>query len=138
MKKLLSTNYSELSFNISLFLLRVVPGLLILADYGYGKLVNFSSKKDSFMNFMGIGSTTSLALVIFAEFFCAFLLIIGLINRLTVIPLVITMAVVVFKVDHGNIFGRGTNEIPALYLCAFTAVLLLGPGKFSVDGAMGK
>lgn len=138
MKKLLSTNYSELSFNISLFLLRVVPGLLILVDYGFGKLKNFSTKKDSFMNFMGIGSTTSLALVIFAEFFCAFLLIIGLFTRLTVIPLVITLAVVVFKVEHGNIFGRGTSEIPALYLCAFTSVLLLGPGKFSVDGIIGK
>lgn len=136
MKKLLSTNYSDLSFNISLFLLRVVPGLMMMVNHGYGKLVHFAERKDKFMNFMGIGSTTSLALAIFAEFFCAFLLITGLFTRLCVLPLVITMAVALFKANNSEIFGDG--EDAALYLTVFTGILLLGPGKFSVDGVMGK
>jgi putative oxidoreductase len=136
MKKLLSTNYSELSFNISLFLLRVVPGLMMLANHGYGKLVHFAERKDKFMNFLGIGSTTTLALVIFAEFFCAFLIIIGLFTRLSVLPLVIAMAVALFKANNSDIFGDG--EDAALYLTVFTTVLFVGPGKFSVDGVMGK
>ena len=136
MKKLLSTNYSELSFNISLFLLRVVPGLMMMANHGYGKLVHFAERKDKFMNFLGMGSTTSLALVIFAEFFCAFLIVIGLFTRLSVIPLVIAMGVALFKANDGQIFGDG--EGAAMFLVVFTSILFVGPGKFSVDGIMGK
>lgn len=136
MKKLLSTNYSDLSFNISLFLLRVVPGLMMLANHGYGKLVHFADRKDKFINLWGMGSTTSLALVIFAEFFCAFLVIIGLFTRLSVIPLVISLSVALFKAHSGDIFGDG--EIAAAFLTISFSILLLGPGKFSVDGIMGK
>ena len=136
MKKLLSTNYSDLSFNISLFLLRVVPGLMMMVNHGYGKLNHFAERKDKFMDFLGLGSATSLALAIFAEFFCAFLLVIGLFTRFSVIPLVIIMAVALFKANNGQIFGDG--EDAAMYLTVFTAILFLGPGKFSVDGVMGK
>ncbi|HET9057026.1 MAG TPA: DoxX family protein [Chitinophagaceae bacterium] len=136
MKKLLSTNYSALSFNISLFFLRVLPGIMMLANHGYDKLVHFAERKNKFMNFLGIGSTTTLALVIFAEFFCAFLLIIGLFTRLSALPLVITMGVALLKVHNGQIFGDGEDS--ALYLSVFTAILFVGPGKFSVDGIIGK
>jgi putative oxidoreductase len=136
MKKLLSTNYSALSFNISLFFLRVIPGVMLMADHGYSKLVHFAERKDKFMNFMGLGSTTTMALVIFAEFFCAFLVIIGLFTRLSAIPVVIAMGVALFKANNGDIFGNG--ELAAMYLTSFFAILMVGPGKFSVDGIMGK
>ncbi|RTL60878.1 MAG: DoxX family protein [Sphingobacteriales bacterium] len=136
MKKLLSTGYSDLSFNISLFLLRVVPGLMIMVNHGYDKLVHFAERKNKFMNFLGLGSTTSLALAIFAEFFCAFLVILGLFTRLSALPLVIVMAVALFKANNGEIFNGG--EDAALFLTVFATILLVGPGKYSVDGIMGK
>ncbi|MFT3934255.1 MAG: DoxX family protein [Chitinophagaceae bacterium] len=135
MKKLLSIAYKDWAFNIAMLLLRAVSGALII-PFGYDKLIHFSEKKDSFMNFMGIGSPLSMALVIFAEFFCGMFVILGLFTRLTVIPLIIAMSVVVFKVNHGNIFGK--NQMPALFLACFLAVFLCGPGKASADGLINK
>ncbi|MFT3946102.1 MAG: DoxX family protein [Agriterribacter sp.] len=135
MKRLLSTSYTDWAFNIALFVLRITAGLMMI-PHGYDKLVNFAEKKNTFMNFLGIGSTASLALVIFAEFFCSIFVMIGLFTRFTVLPLVIAMAVALFKA-HGNaIFTQG--EKAGLYLAIFLGILLVGPGKASVDGVMGK
>ena len=135
MKKLLSVSYRDWAFNIAMLFLRVCTGALII-PYGYSKLIHFAEKKDSFMNFMGIGSPLSMALVIFAEFFCGMFVILGLFTRIAVIPLVIAMSVVVFKVNHGNIFGKGENA--ALFLASFLAIFLCGPGKASADGLINK
>jgi len=130
MKKLTTTNYSAAAFNVALLVLRVGFGAL-LAKHGYGKLTHFTEYQDKFMNFIDLGPTTSLGLSIFAEFFCSLLLIIGLFTRLVTIPLIINMAVALFMAHGGDILGKG--EASATYIIAFTAILLLGPGKFSAD-----
>ncbi|MBX3253622.1 MAG: DoxX family protein [Chitinophagaceae bacterium] len=135
MKRLLSTNYTDWAFNTALFILRVALGLMML-PHGYDKLVHFSEKKNTFMNFLGLGSTVSLSMAIFAEFFCAMFLIIGLFTRFTVIPLIIAMSMAFFKAHNAELFGAG--EKAGLYLAGFLAILLVGPGKASVDGLMGK
>ncbi len=136
MKKLLSTKYSAGAFNSALLLLRFGVGILMIT-HGYNKLVHFGDMQHKFMNFLGLGQTVSLALVVFAEFFCSLFLIIGLFTRLSVIPLIITMGVVFFKVQKGSILGDGEDLVP-LYLCSYLVILLLGPGKISVDGMTGK
>jgi len=135
MKRLLSTSCSDWAFNIGTFLLRLGAGGLVIA-HGYDKLVHFATMRHQFMNFMGIGSSTSLTLVIFAEFFCGLLVLLGLFTRLSVIPLVISMTVALVKAHHNDVFGAG--EKAALYLVCFLAILLLGPGKASVDGVINR
>jgi putative oxidoreductase len=135
MKKLLSVSYRDGAFTIAMLLLRVGAGALII-PYGYSKLIHFAEKKDSFMNFMGIGSEPSLALVIFAEFFCGMFIILGLFTRLAVIPLIIAMGVVVFKATHADIFGKGKEA--TLFLACFLVLFLCGPGKASADGLINK
>lgn len=88
------------------------------------------------MNLLGLGSTASLALVVFAEFFCSILLILGLFTRLATIPLLITMGVVVYRVNKMDIFAGG--ELATLFFVCYLVLLLLGPGKASVDGMIGK
>jgi putative oxidoreductase len=134
MKKLMSTKYSKGGFNIAMLLLRLILGFLIMS-HGFEKLLHFSENKNNFMNFMGIGSSMSLALVIFAEFFCALFLIIGLLTRGVVIPLIITMLVALFKAHHLDFMGEG--EMATLYLGGFLALLILGPGRVSIDGMTG-
>ena len=134
MKKLLSTKYSAGAFNFAILLLRLVFGILIM-NHGYDKLIHFGDKHNTFMNFLGIGSTLSLALVIFAEFFCGLFVILGLFTRLSVIPIIIILAVAVFKAHHGAVFGDGQPAM--LYLTAFTVLLFVGPGRVSVDSMIG-
>jgi putative oxidoreductase len=135
MKKLLSISYKDWAFNLAMLLLRVGAGALMI-PHGYDKLIHFADKKNSFMNFMGMGSTLSYSLVIFAEFFCSMFIVLGLFTRLAIIPLIIAMSVAVFKATNGDIFGKGADG--TLFLTCFLAILLCGPGKASVDGLINK
>lgn len=135
MKKLLSTKYSHGSFNFGMLVLRVFVGLL-LANHGYQKLVKFGTLKYRFMNFMHLGSTVSLSLIIIAELICGVLLILGLFTRLACIPIIIGMCVVVFIASNAHIFAQGERGM--FYLAATITILFCGPGKISLDGLIGK
>jgi putative oxidoreductase len=135
MNKLLSTKYSAGAFNTAMLLLRLAVGFLMI-NHGYGKLVHFGEMQSKFMNFLGLGSTISLALVVFAEFFCSLFLILGLFTRLSAIPLIIATSVALFKAHHADFFGDG--EKASLFLGCYLVLLILGPGKISVDGMTGK
>ena len=135
MKKLFSANYSAGAFNAAMLLLRLGLGILMMA-HGYEKLRGFGDMQHKFINFMGLGSTASLALVVFAEFFCSIFLILGLFTRFAAIPLIIVTCVIIFKLNNGNVFGDA--EIAAVYLSGYLVLLLVGPGKISVDSMIGK
>ena len=135
MGKLLSTKYSAGAFSAAMLILRLGVGILMMM-HGYDKLIHFGELQHKFMNFLGIGSTMSLALVVFAEFFCSLFLILGLFTRLAAIPLIIATCVMVFKAHNGDVFGDG--ETAALYLTAYLVLLFVGPGRVSVDSMIGK
>jgi putative oxidoreductase len=135
MRKLLSTKYSAGAFSAAMLILRLGLGILMM-HAGYNKLVNFGEMQHKFMNFMGIGSSASLALVVFAEFFCSLFLILGLFTRFAAIPLIITMCVALFKAHNGEVFGDG--QTATLYLTGYLILLLVGPGRVSVDSMIGK
>ena len=135
MRKLLSTNYSAGAFNTAMLLLRIVAAGLML-KHGYDKMVHFEETASHMMNFMGIGSKATTALLIFAEFFCSLLIIIGLFTRLACIPLIIAMTVALVKAHNADFLGEG--QMAALYLLCFVVLLFTGPGKVSVDSMIGK
>jgi len=135
MRKLLSTKYSAGAFGAAMLILRLGLGILMMA-HGYNKLIHFGEMQHKFMNFMGMGSTMSLALVVFAEFFCSLFLVIGLFTRLAAIPLIIATCVMIFKAHNADIFGEG--EHAALYLTGYLVLLFVGPGRVSVDSMIGK
>jgi len=136
MKKLFSTKYSAGSFNVAMLLLRVGIGGLMLT-HGYDKLVHFDTVAAQFINFLGLGQKVSLSLCIFAEFFCSALLILGLFTRLAAFALIVNMCVIIFQVFHGKILDPNC-ESAVLYLTAYLVIILVGPGKASVDGMIGK
>ena len=136
MKKLFTTKVSETTLSVALLVLRLGAGSLIMIQHGLPKLQNFSSKADQFSDPFGIGSTASFSLVIFAEFFCAAFIILGLFTRLAAIPLVVAMGVALFIAHNGDLFGKG--ELPGLFLFCFLLLLLTGPGRFSLDRLIGK
>ena len=135
MKKLFTTGYSTSAFNLALLILRVGSGILMM-NHGYDKLVKFQDMAPNFMNFLGMSGTVSLALVVFAEFFCSIFLILGLFTRLAAIPLIIDVAVAVAKGHNMDIFGDG--EHAAIFFLVFVTILLVGPGRISVDGMINK
>lgn len=69
-------------------------------------------------------------LAIFCEFCCSLFLIAGLIVRIIVVPMIISMAVAFFDI-HDAMFPEG--ELSLIYLIMFTVLLITGPGRYSLD-----
>lgn len=82
-------------------------------------------------------------LVTFAELGGAVLLLAGLFTRLATLPLIATMigAIILVKADLGIIAGPDAPmpgaELDIALLAGLVALLLVGPGRFSADHAMG-
>jgi putative oxidoreductase len=79
---------------------------------------------------MNIGSEISLLVVIFAEMLCSIFFIIGALFRLSMIPMLITLAVAFFHVHNGSIMQ---GELAFIYLIVFIMMYVSGPGEYSVD-----
>lgn len=131
MKKFfLSASRGSLTSDLAALILRIGFGILMIPSHGYAKLVSFNERKDEFMDFLGLGSTVSLSLAVFAEIFCSVLLILGLLTRLATIPLLITI-LVIFSVHNWELIGK--YELVTAFFVGYLAIILQGPGRFSLD-----
>lgn len=135
MKKIFSIKYSDNGIALATLLLRLALGGLII-PHGYSKLISFAAKSSTFADPFHIGHPVSMALVIFAEFFCGVFILLGLFTRLACIPLIISTGVAVFYAHKGDFFGQG--ELATLYLLGYLALFFTGPGKISIDKFIGK
>ena len=136
MKKLLSTGYSDNAFNFALLVQRVATGLLLLIGHGLPKISNFSSLSGGFFDPLRIGHRNSLILVILAELFCSMFLVLGLFTRFAAFIIVINLSVAVFVVNHNQ--PLKSVELGGIFLTSVFTIMIVGPGRVSVDGMMGK
>jgi putative oxidoreductase len=136
MRKLLSTSYSTGAFNFAMLVQRVVTGLLLLIGHGLPKISNFSDLSAGFYDPLHIGHRGSLILVILAELFCSMLLVLGLFTRIVAFIIVINLSVAVFIYHHGQPLKN--VDLGAIYLTSVFTIMIVGPGRISVDGMMGK
>lgn len=111
-------------------LLRLILGGLFIY-HGYLKIENYSTFQPMMQDVIGIGSKLSYNLVIFAEFGCGILLVLGFLTRLAVIPILITMIVAFFIAHKNDAFMMKT--LPFAYMLLCLPVFILGSGKYSVD-----
>lgn len=121
---------SQKTTALGLLVLRLGMGIPMLT-HGIGKAMNFSHMSEMFVDPFGISNMGALYLVIFAELVCAILVAIGLFTRLAAIPVIITMATAGFIVHAADPWQR--KELAFVYLFGFIAILIAGPGKYSLD-----
>lgn len=134
--KMNSTKINEEAVQFALLLFRVFLGIVMMT-HGYPKLQKLMAGGNiEFMDFLGLGPAISLVLVVFAEFVCSIFLILGLFTRWMLIPLIITMLVAVFGVHINDSFGK--MELGLLYLAGYIVLMIIGPGRYSIDGLIAK
>lgn len=128
-------NYAN-RYGVSLFLLamRVFVGMLFMM-HGLDKLLNFAIVSGNFPDPLGVGHTTSLILVIFAELCCSIAFIFGFLYRLVMIPMIITLLFAFFNIHQADITQ---GELAFLYLILFSLMYIAGPGRYSIDNSLGK
>ena len=109
----------------------------MLFGHGLGKLQRILSGNEiKFLDPFGIGPVTSLYLATFAEFFASILIIFGLLNRISNVSLIITMAVAAFIAHADDPFAR--QEKALMYLVSYILLFLTGPGKYSLQSLLQK
>ncbi len=117
--------------DLSLLALRVGAGGMFFFLHGWSKLVRFSVLSATFPDPLGIGSSASLALAVFAEFFCSLAVMLGLFTRWAAIPPIITMFVAAFVVHAGDPWSK--KELALLYLISFLPLFFTGGGRYSLE-----
>lgn len=119
--------------DLSLLILRIAAGAFMLT-HGYPKMMKLLDGNFQFADPLGIGVELSLILAVFAEIICAFFILLGILPRLASIPLIVTMLVAAFIAHAGDPFK--SKESSLMYLIMYVVILLLGAGKYSLQGLM--
>lgn len=112
---------------------RIIFGFMFLS-HGIAKLHIYSEIPDTFPDPIGLGSTLSLWLVLFAEILCSIGFVLGALFRLCLIPMIFTMCIAVFVVHAGD--PLDVKELSLMYLAIFALLFITGPGRFSIDGIL--
>ncbi|MEP0134017.1 MAG: DoxX family protein [Eudoraea sp.] len=120
----------KLKSDIGLAVLRILPSAFLLS-HGIPKLQKLLNGDFEFADPIGIGATPSLFLAVIGEVICPILVIIGYKTRWATLPILILMVVAAFIVHGSDPFGR--KELALLYLVCFAVIMLLGPGRYSID-----
>lgn len=129
--KSVQTTSSSKGIGFSLLVLRVGASISMIYLHGYPRFVNFGEISSEFADPFGLGAAQSLALVVFAEFFCSLLVAIGLLTRWSCIPLVITMITATWVINGGK--GFIYQEKSFVYLITYISLFISGAGYFSLD-----
>jgi putative oxidoreductase len=135
-KKFLS--HQALSTDLASLLLRLLVGGLFAFHYGYLKVEAYHQYVNVFPGYLGLSGPTSYNLVIFAEVFCGFLVLIGLFTRLAIIPITVVAVVAHFVAHAKDSFDNPNKQILLIHLVLTIVIFVLGSGRFSIDWLLQK
>ena len=136
LKRFIFPSYDEDNgdYSVLLLVMRIFFGIMFLT-HGYDKLMAHATIADGFADPLGLGSILSFWMVVFAELVCSLALIFGILQRVVLIPMIITM-IVAFFVVHGEM-PFAAKELSFIYMMVFVLLFITGPGKYSFDAVIG-
>lgn len=133
--------------NLSRFFIRVFAGVMFM-QFGIRQIANYDFFVKYFPDLLGMGSATTLDMMIAIEVVCSAFLIFGFLTRLSVVLPTLSMAVAEWYIlDNGLMAGIANmpmgevalmsslqlGYVPLLFVGMFVLIMLAGPGKVSVD-----
>ncbi len=124
--------------NFGLLVLRLSFGGLMALGHGWPKLMLLFSWPEElgFPDPLGIGARASLIAAVLCEFVGGVLVTLGLFTRPAAFSLLVVMFVAGFVHHSGGPWftpAEGAREPALLYLLGALAILIMGPGKISLD-----
>ena len=117
--------------NIALLLLRIAFAGSMLYGHGLSKFYRLIEGDLSFANPIGIGEAPTLILAVFSEFLAPLFILVGYKTKIFSFFPAATMFVAAFIVHLSDPFARKEKAI--LFLIGFIVIMMMGPGKYSVD-----
>ena len=132
-----ATGYSYT--NLGRLFLRLFVGIMLF-QFGIRQIAHFYEMKTFFPSVMGMGSEATLIVMICIELICSTFIMFGFLTRLMIIPPFVAMILA----EHFLLNDYSTTAsylldwqhqgyLPIMFLGIYFFLLLVGPGKISVD-----
>lgn len=125
--------------NLGRLFLRLFVGIMLM-QFGIRQLNDFSIVSQSFPAVLGMSPSISLSVMIAIEIGCSVFIMAGFLTRLLIIPPFVSMIVaeyyllthVVDKMPY-QLTWEQPGYIPILFIGIYFFLMLVGPGKISID-----
>lgn len=132
-----TTGYSYT--NLGRLFLRMFVGIMLM-QFGIRQIGDFGMVAETFPSVFGMSSSTSLTVMIAIEIGCSLFIMAGFLTRLMIIPPFVAMIVaehylltqVVREMPY-ELSWQQPGYIPILFLGIYFFLILVGPGKISID-----
>ncbi len=121
-------------FDLGLLVLRVVFGFSLCILHGWTKVMHFSGMAAHFPDPLHIGPQFTLLFAILSDLICSLLVTIGLATRWAALIIAINTGAAFVLVHKFSLFGQHSGELALLFCGWALAILIMGPGRYSVDG----
>ncbi len=132
-----TTGYSYT--NMGRLFLRLFVGIMMM-QFGIRQINNFEDSLSVFPSVFGMTPETSLILMIIIEIGCSLFIMAGFLTRIMAIPPFITMVIAEYyllihavKEASYQITWTQVGYLPVMFLGIYFFIILVGPGKISVD-----
>lgn len=123
--------------NLGRLFIRLFVGVMLM-QFGIRQMIRYDELQTLFPAVLGMSSDASLIVMIIIEIGCSLFIMIGFLTRLMVLPPFFAMILSEYNLlVHGmsdSIFSWTVpGYLPAMFLGFYFALLLMGPGKISID-----
>lgn len=128
------------STDAGLLALRLIACLSLFLKHGTEKLFGFSAMNAHFPGTAILGVSPLLLLATLSDGICSLLMLVGFATRWAALVTLVNIFGAWTVIHHFVFFGHGADhgELIVLYLAAFVALLLAGPGRFSLDARVAR
>jgi putative oxidoreductase len=118
-------------FHLTMFLFRVIVSLELIIVHGLKKTGIGASEAELIPNPLHISQHLNEYFVIGVNLIAPVFIIIGLLTRLAIIPVLAVILTGLFVLPWND--ALLVNDVPFIYSAVFLLILILGPGKYSID-----
>ena len=125
--------------NMGRLFLRLFIGIMLM-QFGVRQIDNFNMLKDVFPGVIGMTSHASLSVMICIEIVCSTFIMFGFLTRVMIIPPFVSMILAEYYLLHDYVTEapylldwQNLGYVPILFMGIYFFLLLVGPGKISVD-----
>lgn len=125
--------------NLGRLFLRLFVGIMFM-QFGIRQIAMFNTSSCLFPSVLGMSPVTSLTVMIIIEVLCSLFIMAGFLTRIMIIPPFMSMCIAEYYVLHDfvqeasyQLSWHQQGYVPVMFLGIYFFLLLVGPGKISVD-----